>query len=183
MAKAKIVSFDGHDCVGKTSLMSATVHALSEKGLSVTMFRSVNKDFETERLRHSEVSQNIWFYVSAWLNTEKEILKSVDSTNFIFIDRSYYSTMVLAGALDLYFPHFLLQTFLKPDYAFWVQVSEEERMRRLERKRATREDYITVNATLISKADLIYTSLGLLPLNNEGPLQDGAQRLSAILLR
>lgn len=179
MAKTKIVTFDGHDCVGKTSLISSLVHQLSESGRSVAVLRTMTRDLDAERKRDSSLSTNVWFYLSAWLNTEKEILSMRESAEFILIDRSYYSTLVLARVLGLRFPDFLLGTLLRPDFAIWVRVAEEERRRRV-REKALEADRVTIDDDLIRRADLEYSSLGLISIQNDGPLPEIARRLYQI---
>ncbi|HET8574931.1 MAG TPA: hypothetical protein VFM02_02030 [Candidatus Paceibacterota bacterium] len=184
MAKTITVTFDGHDCVGKTSLISALVHRLTKDGYTVTTLRSMTRGFNAERLNHSKVSKNVWFYISAWLITEKEISQVLGHVDFVLVDRSYYSTLVLARVFELQFPEFILPLFLRPDFSIMVYVKEEERLRRIQKKKeASALDYVTSNEDLIRKADEVYSSLGLIPIDNEGDLLKVAAKVQAIITR
>lgn len=178
----EVVTFDGHDSVGKTTLIAALTHILVANGQRTLVLRSVSKDFENLRAKHKDLRSSVWFHLTAWLEVEKEIARVEGGLDFILVDRSYFSTLVMARALNKLFPDFLLKRFRVSDFSIWVRLDEETRRKRLAEKNDDR-DRVTIDEKLIRNADDIYSQLGMISIWTNTPPKQTAERLFKIISR
>jgi thymidylate kinase len=173
---AKIITLDGHDYTGKSSLIELCKEKLIENGNTAISLRSMTEQLDNYRRANRHVQHNPWFYLSAWIQTESKIRES--SAEYILVDRSYYSTYVLCKTLGIKFPDFLLKTLIKPDLAVQVKVDEKIRLERMRKNRDLNEiDKRTKDGELIRRADAVYESLGLCPIFNNGQIENTAEEL------
>lgn len=70
-----------------------------------------------------------------------------------------------------------------PDLRIQVTLGEEERIKRMKSKvDMTSQDFKTVDADLIRRAEEIYSALGLTELNNQESIQDTTSNLCRLVL-
>jgi thymidylate kinase len=183
MVIGKIITFDGHDNVGKTSLIKRCSELMIQNGKRTEICKSLNDAFDKHRHDSEYAQNNPWFYLTAWKITEDKIRDASLENDYIFVDRSFYSTQVLCNVLEINFPEFVLDYFLNPDLAIQVKVCEEIRLQRMSliRNQLSKVDKKTINKDLICKANKYYDTLGLYPFYNNGTLEQGANKLFEII--
>lgn len=167
---AKVITFDGHDGVGKSTIVQAICTELNNRNIKTIVLPSLKGYLNDFRSQNPSIGVNIWFYFSAWLLLEKQILSLENSYDYILVDRSYFSTVVLARVKKVSFPQELIKSFMKPDRAIWVHLDEITRIERLKKRGLGELDLQTIDENLIRSATEEYEKLGLLKvLTNDLP--------------
>ncbi|MGM5480369.1 MAG: hypothetical protein ACQESC_02830 [Nanobdellota archaeon] len=175
MGIGKIITFDGHDNVGKSSLISYCQNLMINDNNKVNTYQTINHDFKIYRENMPEDQKNPWFYLSAWLVTENQLKKDKFSFDYLLVDRSYFSTQVLSYSLGIEFPEFMIEKFLIPDLPIQVKVNESVRLKRMAVDLdISYSDKKSMDTELIKRADYYYAQLGLRSFNNDKPLKESA---------
>jgi len=178
---AKVITFDGHDGVGKTSLISSTLERLTSSGYNSRGLRVVNNGHTS--VNGQDMKTNIEIYLNAWKDTEDIIKNLHPNYEFLLVDRSHFSTYVLAQVFGIEITQTKYERFLKPDLAIRVTLDEDERVRRLlSKKDRSPHDERTVDKDLILRANRIYDTLRLTELNNSGSLDQTSEKLYMLLM-
>jgi thymidylate kinase len=170
----KTVVFEGHDGVGKSSLITQTYQLLQEKGFEVICLRTPIPEVEVYRKDAEKLGANPWYYLFSWMISEKLCQEKHRDKDYILIDRSYFSTWVSFTARNLEFPNQLLQFFTHPDYKIWVRVKEKTRIERMERRGILNHDLVTMNHSLMSSADGLYAQMGFIEIWNDKDIKEVA---------
>jgi len=178
---AKIITFDGHDSVGKTSLITSGLEKLSKEGFRAYGLKSVSEKYASQR--GDNMRDNIALYLQAWQDTEETIEDISQDNDFILVDRSYRSTQVLAQVMGIPIPTSTYEGFKTPDLAVRVTLDEDERIRRMHTKEdLSAHDSHTINKDLIRRANEVYDSLGFIELNNGGTLNETTDKLYMLIM-
>jgi len=159
---AKIITFDGHDGTGKSTVALLLNETLQSRGHNTIILSPVQGFMNNFRKKNLSVASDIWFYFAAWLLLEKRIELIGATYDYILVDRSYNSTIVLARVKNISFPNTITDCFLKPDLAIWIHVDEPARLERLAQKKFDKIDNQTRDNKLIERANLEYEKLNLI---------------------
>lgn len=181
--KSKLITFDGHDGVGKSTLIKEVCKRLYEQNFSYKSIESINKRIALFREQAEQNAPNVWYYFFAWLDLEKRLISLFRIYDIILVDRSFFSTIVSFKARGLNFPDEILNSFINPSLSLWIRVNEDERRKRLMSKKMLPHDYNTLNYNLITRADEIYASLGLTEIINEGNIQEIASYIVSLIIK
>lgn len=181
-----IIVFEGHDGVGKTSVINSVKRLLQLNGKNVTIVKNPSKIYKNVRDGiKNNLSASFYFSYSASMFAlyEAEYMKRL-GYNIILMDRYYYSTLVSHMSRGFHVDMNYFDVFLKPDLVFWLKVSEETRCERLfGRKENLEHDMLTLNKDLIKKADEFYSSFGLIEIDNERELDIVAKDVYSIITK
>jgi thymidylate kinase len=171
-----LVVFEGHDGVGKTTVIDEVSRTLVGRRYNVAQIRNPAPLFdsvrETVRALH-DLEVSFRFYLMANLYSTICVNTSRRKADIILMDRSIYSTIVSHQALGYQVPRSVLDLFPRPELAFWIVMDEQERLHRILGKRDTDQrtnDLASVNATLIQRANELYESYDLIKIDNSGDL-------------
>jgi thymidylate kinase len=181
-----IIVFEGHDGVGKSTLINFISQKLESLGYSIYQLNNSKKNvlnlFEFDSPDYQNLIYQTRLSLLTSLITSLKIENEYEGIDLIFLHRYYYSTYVFASAMGVKLPN-LTHLFPQPKLAFWIKCSEEERYKRiLSRKgKKTSSDFQSMNRELISKADKIYSRFNLIEIFNEDLILSSKQVIDIIL--
>lgn len=169
----KLISFEGIDGVGKSTVVNAVYEKLSIKGYNVCLFRDPGSSEIGEQLRHiikSDIPRskltNLFLYLTARLELVSEIESSKNNYDYILLDRYVDSTIAYQGygqGIDLNIINTLNNILLDnnkylPNRTYYLFLDEKTRLERLS-KRQNELDDIDTNNEFLSKVKKGYESL------------------------
>lgn len=169
----KLISFEGIDGVGKSTVVNAVYEKLSIKGYNVCLLRDPGSSEIGEQLRNiikSDIPRskltNLFLYLTARLELVSEIESSKHDYNYILLDRYVDSTIAYQGygqGIDLSIIKSLNDILLDnnkylPDRTYYLFLDEKTRLERLT-KRQEELDNIDTNHEFLSKVKKGYASL------------------------
>ncbi len=179
---AKVITFDGHDGTGKTTIVSLLCETLESKKHNTIILSPMQGFLNDFRKENYSTNNDIWFYFASWLLLEKKIELIQRDYDYVLVDRSYFSTIVLARAKDIPFPTILIDSFLRPNFMIWTHVKESIRIARLKQKGPDRIDILTIDKQLITKATLEYEKLNIFKVDTNLPPQQIVNNLLKLIL-
>lgn len=181
----KLISFEGIDGVGKSTVVDAVYEKLSIKGYNVCMLRDPGSSEMGEQLRNlikSDIPRskltNLFLYLSARLELVADIEKLKDQYEYILLDRYVDSTVAYQAYgqnIDLNTIKTLNDILLEgdkylPNKTYYLFLDEQTRLERLA-KRTEDLDDIDINTEFLSRVKKGYESLlddkRILALKNE----------------
>lgn len=169
----KLISFEGIDGVGKSTVVDAVYEKLSIKGYNVCLLRDPGSSEIGEQLRNIIKSDipcskltNLFLYLTARLELVSEIESSKNNYDYILLDRYVDSTIAYQGygqGIDLNIINTLNNILLDnnkylPDRTYYLFLDEKTRLERLI-KRQDELDNIDTNHKFLSKVKKGYESL------------------------
>ena len=181
----KLISFEGIDGVGKSTVVDAVYEKLSIKGYNVCMLRDPGSSLMGEQLRSlikSDIPRskltNLFLYLSARLELVADIEKLKNQYDYILLDRYVDSTVAYQAYgqnIDLDTIKTLNDILLDddkylPNKTYYLFLDEKTRLERLT-KRTEDLDDIDTNTEFLSRVKKGYESLlndkRILALKNE----------------
>ena len=169
----KLISFEGIDGVGKSTVVNTVYEKLSIKGYNVCLFRDPGSSEIGEQLRDiikSDIPRskltNLFLYLTARLELVAYIEELKDQYDYILLDRYVDSTVAYQGygqGIDLNIIKILNDILLdnnkySPDRTYYLFLDEKTRLERLT-KRQEELDNIDTNNEFLSKVKKGYESL------------------------
>ena len=169
----KLISFEGIDGVGKSTVVDEVFNKLSIKGYNVYLLRDPGSSEIGEQLRSiikSDIPRskltNLFLYLTARLELVADIESSKNDYDYILLDRYVDSTIAYQGygqGIDLNIINSLNNILLDnnkylPDRTYYLFLDEKTRLERLE-KRQEELDNIDTNHEFLSKVKKGYESL------------------------
>lgn len=169
----KLISFEGIDGVGKSTVVDEVFNKLSIKGYNVYLLRDPGSSEIGEQLRDiikSDIPRskltNLFLYLTARLELVSEIESSKNDYDYILLDRYVDSTVAYQGYgqdIDLSIIESLNNILLDnhkylPDRTYYLFLDEKTRLERLT-KRQEELDNIDTNHEFLSKVKKGYESL------------------------
>ena len=169
----KLISFEGIDGVGKSTVVDAVYEKLSIKGCNVCLLRDPGSSEIGEQLRNiikSDIPRskltNLFLYLTARLELVADIEKNKDRYDYILLDRYVDSTIAYQGygqGIDLDIINTLNDILLDnnkylPNRTYYLFLDEKTRLERLS-KRQEELDNIDTNHEFLSKVKKGYESL------------------------
>lgn len=169
----KLISFEGIDGVGKSTVVNAVYEKLSIKGYNVCLLRDPGSSVIGEQLRSlikSDIPRskltNLFLYLTARLELVSEIESSKHDYDYILLDRYVDSTIAYQGYgqdIDLNIINTLNNILLDnnkylPNKTYYLFLDEKTRLERLT-KRQEELDNIDTNHKFLSKVKKGYESL------------------------
>ncbi len=179
-----LVVFEGHDGVGKTSLVAATASVLNAQNISTLTMRCPPDRLTRERsevARSEDLGSLLHFYTRAAALVCQDYEGRADENSIVLCDRYIYSTLALGGACTGAIPWERATGLRTPDLGLWIVVPESVRLDRLS-MRGGRSDHEIPDPRLIQKADHCYAGFGLMSISNEAPLRDVSARVAAMIV-
>ncbi len=170
------VVFEGHDGVGKSSIIKVVQEYFTEIGWVVCCLKNPSTIFEKMR-RSVDSSDNLVlsfrFYLmsSLFVETQAELLET--KNDLILIDRSIFSTIVSHTARGYPIP-VGIEYFSSPDLKFWIRVDEDLRRKRiLDRScgEVTGHDAKTFSDKIIKQANDLYDRFDMIKIDNSRELR------------
>ena len=181
----KLISFEGIDGVGKSTVVDAVYEKLSIKGYNVCILRDPGSSEMGEQLRNlikSDIPRskmtNLFLYLSARLELVADIEKLKDQYDYILLDRYVDSTVAYQAYgqnIDLNTIKTLNGILLEgdkylPNKTYYLFLDEKTRLERLT-KRTEDLDDIDTDTEFLSRVKKGYESLlddkRILALKNE----------------
>lgn len=148
--KGFLLTFEGNECSGKTSIIPLVKEALESRGYSVKVVREPGGTEAGEDIRHIILDnfypQAINGRTEAYLYAasrseavEKIIMPSLNEYDFVITDRYYYSSLVWQGMIRGLgeFVTMLNQPFIDsaaPNLAIFLDITEQTRLERMNRR-------------------------------------------------
>ena len=169
----KLISFEGIDGVGKSTVVTEVYEKLSIKGYNVCLLRDPGSSEIGEQLRNlikSDIPRskltNLFLYLAARLELVSEIESSKNDYDYILLDRYVDSTIAYQGygqGIDLSIINSLNDILLdnnkySPNRTYYLFLDEKTRLERLT-KRQDELDNIDINNEFLSKVKKGYESL------------------------
>lgn len=169
----KLISFEGIDGVGKSTVVDAVYEKLSIKGYNVCLLRDPGSSDMGEQLRNlikSDIPRskltNLFLYLTARLELVADIESSKNDYDYILLDRYVDSTIAYQGygqGIDLNIINTLNNILLDnnkylPDRTYYLFLDEKTRLERLS-KRHDELDDIDINNEFLNKVKKGYESL------------------------
>lgn len=169
----KLISFEGIDGVGKSTVVDAVYEKLSIKGYNVCLLRDPGSSEIGEQLRFlikSDIPRskltNLFLYLTARLELVADIEKNKNQYDYILLDRYVDSTIAYQAygqGIDLDTINTLNNILLDnnkylPNRTYYLFLDEKTRLERLE-KRQEELDNIDTNHEFLSKVNKGYESL------------------------
>lgn len=183
-----IVAFEGHDGVGKSTIINGVSELLVKAHYEIKVIQNPIPEFS--ELRHKvDSSHNIelafLFYLMSSLHTlvraRCEVLYS--GIDIVLIDRYIYSTLVSFCARGYQPAENMWGICPKPDLAFWVIVDEKIRRQRvISREKIESHDKNSLDPELISRADKLYESIGMIKIDNSRELNSAKNEVIGYLI-
>jgi len=180
-----IIVFEGHDGVGKTSVIREVYIRLGLEGCRVASIS--NPDPKLKDIRKSidssgnlEASFRYYLACSLYSAAMADIALQA-GVQVVLMDRFFYSTIVSHEARGLVMKERFLHLFPAVDLGFWIRATELTRQSRLrERDCAEAHDHSSLNEDFIRLADEAYKRWGLIQVNNDGLLREA---VDVVMLR
>jgi thymidylate kinase len=171
-----LVVFEGHDGVGKSSVIREVHMRLELEGCKVASIS--NPDPKLKDIRKSidssgnlEASFRYYLACSLYSAATADIALQAGA-QVVLMDRFFYSTIVSHEARGLVIQESFFHLFPRVDLGFWVRTTELTRQRRLQKRRcAEAHDRSSLNEDFIRIADEAYKRLGLIQIDNDGLLR------------
>lgn len=169
----KLISFEGIDGVGKSTVVDAVYEKLSIKGYNVCLLRDPGSSEIGEQLRNIIKSDtprskltNLFLYLTARLELVSEIESSKNDYDYILLDRYVDSTIAYQGygqGIDLNIINTLNDILLDnnkylPNRTYYLFLDEKTRLERLSKRQGELDD-IDTNNEFLSKVKKGYESL------------------------
>ncbi len=176
----KLIVFEGIDGVGKSTLCAELKKELKRKGIKAVLYEDfernkvgfgVLKSFIKQKVRPLSVNSSLYFYLSSALY-KSEVIKKLLKKSWVICDRYIYSTIadhVVGGVDKVIVPDLKKFPFLKPDFAFWVVVSDKIRLGRVKaRGLANKQELVPLKpGTRAHKLEKEYCRMGLVEISND----------------
>ena len=169
----KLISFEGIDGVGKSTVVNAVYEKLSIKGYNVCLLRDPGSSAMGEQLRSlikSDIPRskltNLFLYLTARLELVADIENSKIDYDYILLDRYVDSTVAYQSygqVIDLNIINTLNNILLDnnkylPNRTYYLFLDEKTRIERLS-KRQDELDDIDINHEFLNKVKKGYESL------------------------
>jgi len=141
MKKPLFIVIEGMDGVGKTSITKLLAEYLD--GITYKVPPYELSDIRTH-IDDSNQYSKFFYYLSATYYASERILSIISSGKNVVCDR-YYQTTFSAyddDVISLVNTEQIINNFYKPDFCFLLTVSEEERLKRLNKRGYLSEDDI-----------------------------------------
>lgn len=170
-----LIAFEGHDGVGKTTLMNLLKLELQKKGYVVKYFYSLPDKFNDMRKRidlFNDLELSFWFYTIGDLMAVNNALE--DNCEILLFDRYIYSTLVshIARGLKIN-DEKILNFFPIPDMTFYINVDRNELCRRvfLRNDIESNDLEIVQNGKLLDVAEKLYGQYSMIYIDNNGNIE------------
>jgi len=147
--KGKLVTFEGIDGSGKTTVSTTVFSILSSKNLPVyytfeptyTRFGSLVHRFLRGEIEASPHLQALAFAVDRAYHIQTEILPALRSNKIVIVDRYVHSSYAYQGVLtkDLKWVIEINKFAIKPNLAIFIDVPPSIALKRLRRKKSIYE--------------------------------------------
>lgn len=178
-----LIAFEGHDGVGKTTLINLLKLELQKKGYAAKYFYSLPDKFNDMR-KHidsfNDLELSFWFYAIGDLMAVSNALG--DDCEILLFDRYIYSTLVshIARGLKVN-DEKVLSFFPIPDMTFYINVDRNELCRRVFLRNDTESNDLEIvqNSKLLDVAEDLYGKYSMIYIDNNGNI---AEAYSEILL-
>lgn len=182
-----IIAFEGHDGVGKSTIVVAISKLFAKKGLRVATVSNTENGF-LEIRKHvdekNDLEQSFRFYLMCNLLAMAVADSLLSEHDLILMDRSIYSTFVSHTALGYQIPIDPFAVCNIPDICFWIQVDEKIRQHRIlkEKNKISPHDLESLNDSLIGYANNLYSKFDLIPVDNSKELEHSVQFIEKYLI-
>ena len=168
-----LISFEGIDGVGKSTVVNAVYEKLSIKGYNVCLLRDPGSSTMGEQLRNlikSDIPRskltNLFLYLTARLELVADIEELKNQYDYILLDRYVDSTVAYQGygqGIDLSIIKTLNDILLDnnkylPNRTYYLFLNEKTRLERLSKRQEELDD-IDTNNEFLSKVKKGYESL------------------------
>lgn len=176
MRKGKLIVLEGSEGSGKSSVVALLQDYFREKGKKAVLFREpggtvAGEDIRSiilDRFYEETISGRTEAYLYAASRSElveKRILPSLETYDYVLLDRYYYSSLVWQGevrGLGRDFICALNKPFMeqaKPDLAIYLYISEQERLRRMAGRQEKQDRLDQEPLDLLRRVDDAYQRL------------------------
>lgn len=171
-----LIALEGNECSGKSTVLCLLKELLENDGNSVAVFREPGGTVAGEDIR-SIILDNLYketingrteaylYAASRSELVEKRILPSLKTCDYVLLDRYYYSSIVWQGVirgLGIPLIESLNAPFMKearPDLAIFLDISEEERLRRMAMRVGKHDRLDNEPLELLSRLDTAYREM------------------------
>lgn len=176
MRKGMLIALEGNECSGKSSVLCLLKDLLEREGKSVVVFREPGGTVAGEDIR-SIILDNLYeetingrteaylYAASRSELVEKRVLPALETCDYVLLDRYYYSSIVWQGVirgLGIPLIESLNAPFMKeakPDLAIFLDISEEERLRRMAIRVGKHDRLDNEPLELLSRLDTAYREM------------------------
>lgn len=169
----KLISFEGIDGVGKTTIVSEVFNKLSIKGYNVCLLNDpgvTKMGLEIRKLIKSDLERNtlteLFLFASARSELVAEIEKIKDNFDFIILDRYIDSTVAYQGygnKTSLDWINSINDILLNdnkylPNKTYYIYIDEHERLKRIKERKGELDKFDT-NSEFLNKVKVGYEKI------------------------
>ena len=143
--KAKFIVIEGVDGSGKTTVVALLNRILKEKGFKVIttgeptkgpIGKIIRNYIENEKERDLIIEALLFAADRRW-HIKNVILPGLNKSNYVISDRYIYSSIAyqtVDSNISEEFIYMINKEVIKPDYAFFIDITPEKALKRLQRK-------------------------------------------------
>lgn len=182
-----LITFDGHDGVGKTTIAQGVYHYLKAEGYAV-MYHSASQvlpDFykESDLLKGAHYAIQVYLLSHLYTSLQYELrVVYLKEVSIMLVDRYIFSTLALLYARKEPIPWDILNFLQRPHLSFRIIVPENIRRLRLERRgMLSQRDEDSLSKEIIYRADVFYRRMGLIEVDNSGTVEEAVNKVVEII--
>ena len=175
MAKGLIISFDGHDGTGKSTIINAVNEFLISRGMNTIIISNLELGaddlFLKSQIDNAELNDELFCKYYFMLSFRKHLLSEVYSMSYdvVIVDRYFYSSLAFCDVKGVQISDSGLRMIPAPSLGYWVTVDEQTRRERLFARpsKLSESDIASTNdPDMILKANKTYSKFGLIRLDS-----------------